>query len=93
LTGIARLAAASSPAGEGHGLKVHSLGVRSILNRSVSRRGLSFTWTVNPYRGCEFVCRYRDARYTHELMELPPEEFGRRILYQTKRGVAAGARN
>src|ERR1700689_222802 len=48
LTGIARLAAASSPAGEGHRLEVRSLGVRSILNRSVSRRGLSFTWTINP---------------------------------------------
>jgi DNA repair photolyase len=80
LTGIARLAAASSPAGEGHGLEVRSLRVRSILNRSVSRRGLSFTWTINPYRGCEFACRYCYARYTHEFMELPPEDFERRIF-------------
>jgi DNA repair photolyase len=80
LTGIARLAAASSPAGEGHGLEVRSLGVRSILNRSVSRRGLSFAWTINPYRGCEFACRYCYARYTHEFMELPPEDFERRIF-------------
>src|ERR1700722_11198177 len=74
LTGIARLAAASSPAGEGHELEVRSLKVRSILNRSVSRRGLSFTWSINPYRGCEFACRYCYARYTHEFMELPPED-------------------
>ena len=80
LTGIARLAAASSPAGEGHGLEVRSLEVRSILNRSVSRRGLSFAWTINPYRGCEFACRYCYARYTHEFMELPPEDFERRIF-------------
>src|SRR5580698_9976836 len=80
LTGIARLAAASSPAGEGHELEVRSLKVRSILNRSVSRRGLSFTWSINPYRGCEFACRYCYARYTHEFMELPPEEFERRIF-------------
>src|ERR1700678_241400 len=80
LTGIARLAAASSPAGEGHGLEIRSLGVRSILNRSVSRRGLSFTWTVTPYRGCEFACRYCYARYTHEFMELPPEDFERKIF-------------
>jgi DNA repair photolyase len=80
LTGIARLAAASSPAGEGHQLEVRSLGVRSILNRSVSRRGLSFTWSINPYRGCEFACRYCYARYTHEFMELPPEDFERRIF-------------
>jgi sulfatase maturation enzyme AslB (radical SAM superfamily) len=75
LTGIARLAAESSPAGEGHDLEVRSLEVRSILNRSVSRRGLSFAWTINPYRGCEFACRYCYARYTHEFMQLPPEDF------------------
>jgi DNA repair photolyase len=80
LTGIARLAAAAAPAGEGHGLEVRSLGVRSILNRSVSRRGLSFAWTINPYRGCEFACRYCYARYTHEFMQLPPEDFERRIF-------------
>src|ERR1700678_4578571 len=80
LTGIARLAAASSPAGDGHGLEVRSLGVRSILNRSVSRRGLSFAWTINPYRGCEFACRYCYARYTHEFMQLQPEDFERKIF-------------
>ncbi len=79
-TGIARLAAASSPAGEGRGLEIRSLQVRSILNRSVSRRRLSFTWSINPYRGCEFACRYCYARYTHEFMELPPEDFERRIF-------------
>jgi DNA repair photolyase len=80
LTGIARLAADSSPAGTGHGLEVRSLAVRSILNRSVSRRGLRFAWSINPYRGCEFACRYCYARYTHEFMELQPEEFERRIF-------------
>src|SRR6202453_1184012 len=80
LTGIARLAAASSPAGEGHRMELRSLQVRSILNRPVSRRGLSFTWSINPYRGCEFACRYCYARYTHEFMELPPEDFKKRIF-------------
>ncbi len=80
LTGIARLAAASSPAGAGHRMELRSLEVRSILNRSVSRRGLSFAWSINPYRGCEFACRYCYARYTHEFMQLPPEDFERRIF-------------
>src|ERR1700733_14796129 len=80
LTGIARLAAESLPAGEGRNLEVRSLGVRSILNRSVSRRGLSFAWTINPYRGCEFACRYCYARYTHEFMQLAPEDFERKIF-------------
>src|SRR5580704_13395767 len=80
LTGIARLAAVAAPAGEGHQMEMRSLGVRSILNRSVSRRGLSFAWSINPYRGCEFACRYCYARYTHEFMELTPEEFERKIF-------------
>ena len=80
LTGIARLAAASSPAGEGHRMELRSLQVRSVLNRTVSRRGLSFAWSINPYRGCEFACRYCYARYTHEFMELPPEDFERKIF-------------
>ncbi len=80
LTGIARLAADSSPAGEGHNMELRSLQVRSVLNRSVSRRGLSFAWSINPYRGCEFACRYCYARYTHEFMELPPEDFERKIF-------------
>ena len=57
LTGIARLAAESSPAGQGHRMELRSLAVRSVLNRSVSRRGLRFAWSINPYRGCEFACR------------------------------------
>jgi DNA repair photolyase len=31
---------------------------------------LPFRWTINPYRGCEFGCKYCYARYTHEFMEL-----------------------
>jgi DNA repair photolyase len=80
LTGIARLAAGSSPAGEGHLIEMRTLAVRSILNRSVSRRGLRFTWSINPYRGCEFACKYCYARYTHEFMELEPEEFEQKIF-------------
>ena len=80
LTGIARLAAESSPAGEGHRMELRSLAVRSVLNRSVSRRGLRFAWSINPYRGCEFACRYCYARYTHEFMQLPPEDFERKVF-------------
>jgi len=31
---------------------------------------MPFAWAINPYRGCEFGCRYCYARYTHEFMEL-----------------------
>ena len=53
--------------------------VRSILNRSSSPR-MPFTWTINPYRGCEFGCRYCYARYTHEFMGLARwEDFEEKI--------------
>jgi DNA repair photolyase len=80
LTGIARIAAESTPAGDGHLVEVRSLKVRSLLNRSVSRRGLRFAWSINPYRGCEFACRYCYARYTHEFMQLSPEAFEQKIF-------------
>jgi DNA repair photolyase len=81
LTGIARMAAEATQTDAGHLVEFHSLGVRSILNRTVSRRGLPFAWTINPYRGCEFACRYCYARYTHEFMEFRrPEDFERKIF-------------
>lgn len=68
LRGMARLAAEAQDAGEGHSVRFHALRVRSALNRSVSRRGLWFARTINPYRGCEFACAYCYARYTHEFL-------------------------
>ena len=45
---------------------------RSILNRSESKRGLSLAYSINPYRGCEFGCRYCYARYTHTFLAPSP---------------------
>ncbi len=36
---------------------------------------MPFEWSVNPYRGCEFGCKYCYARYTHEFMELDAAAF------------------
>src|SRR5229473_2739274 len=69
LTGIARLAAQGESLREGHDVEYFSLPVRSLLNRCTSAR-MPFTWTINPYRGCEFACKYCYARYTHEFMEM-----------------------
>lgn len=58
--------------------------VRQILNRCTSPR-MSFRWTINPYRGCEFGCVYCYARYTHEFLELrDPMDFERRIFVKLK---------
>src|SRR6202795_4918791 len=70
LVGIARIAAEAESLREGHNVEYFTLGTRSLLSRVVSARNLPFTWAINPYRGCEFACKYCYARYTHEFMEL-----------------------
>ncbi len=81
LRGIGRIAGAAEALGEERLIEFRSLQVRSILNRSVSKRGLSFAWSINPYRGCEFACRYCYARFTHEYLELRrSEDFERKIF-------------
>jgi DNA repair photolyase len=70
LVGIARLAAEGESLREGHNVEYFTLPARSLLNRCTSNRNMPFTWTINPYRGCEFGCRYCYARYTHEFMEM-----------------------
>ena len=90
LVGIARLAA-NSPAAETKRNSVERpeyflLPVRSILNRCDSKR-VPFEWTINPYRGCEFACKYCYARYTHEYMELDGAEFEKKIF--VKKDAAA----
>ena len=70
LVGIARLAAEGESIREGHNVEYFTLPTKSLLNRCVSKRQMPFTWTINPYRGCEFGCRYCYARYTHEFMEM-----------------------
>ncbi len=70
LVGIARLASEGESLREGHNVEYFTLPAKSLLNRCVSNRNLPFTWTINPYRGCEFACKYCYARYTHEFMEM-----------------------
>jgi len=90
LVGIARLAA-NSPAAEtrrksGEKPEYFMLPVKSILNRCDSAR-VPFDWTINPYRGCEFGCKYCYARYTHEYMEIDGGEFERKIFVKKDASV------
>jgi DNA repair photolyase len=69
LIGIARLASHGESVRQGHEVEYFTLPVRSLLNRCTGTR-MPFTWTINPYRGCEFACKYCYARYTHQFMEM-----------------------
>src|SRR5277367_3400478 len=86
LIGIARLAAEGESVRQGHDVEYFTLPVRSLLNRCTSAR-MPFTWTINPYRGCEFACKYCYARYTHEFMEMRDGvDFERKIYVKQQAG-------
>src|SRR5215467_14148903 len=69
LVGIARMAAESPHVRERADVDYFALETWTALNRESTGR-MPFAWTINPYRGCEFGCKYCYARYTHEFMEL-----------------------
>jgi len=47
---------------------------------------MPFSWQINPYRGCEFACKYCYARYTHEFMEMRDGlDFERKIYVKKHR--------
>jgi DNA repair photolyase len=86
--GIARLALSSPLADAKRGTEYFLLPVKSILNHCESTR-VPFSWTVNPYRGCEFGCQYCYARYTHEYMELDAHDFEKKIYVKQDSGRLA----
>jgi len=85
LIGIARMAAEGESLRGGHNVEYFSLESRSLLSKVVSQRNLPFTWAINPYRGCEFACKYCYARYTHAFMELRDGvDFERKIFVKER---------
>lgn len=80
LVGIARIAAESPQLEAKSRVEYFDMAARGFLTRCDSPR-VPFRWTINPYRGCEFGCKYCYARYAHEFMELrDPLDFERRIF-------------
>lgn len=79
LVGIARLAAEGTLLTEKRRVEYRTLPTRKWLNRCHSRR-VPFDWSINPYRGCEYGCKYCYARFTHEFLERrDPQSFEREI--------------
>jgi DNA repair photolyase len=91
LVGIAALAAQGEHLSGGHNVEYFTLPVRSLVNRCNVPR-MPFQWTINPYRGCEFACKYCYARYTHEFMELRDSlDFERKIYAKQPPGVLSAS--
>jgi DNA repair photolyase len=81
LVGIARLASHSETLEAKSRVTYFEIPTRSILNRT--KPNMPFQWTINPYRGCEFGCKYCYARYTHEFMEMDVRDFEDKIYAKT----------
>src|SRR6266704_6010988 len=78
LVGIAKMAAESPSLEAKKEVEYFELPARTLLNRV--KPGMPFAWAINPYRGCEFGCKYCYARYTHEFMEMRDgREFEKKI--------------
>lgn len=80
LVGIAKQAAEASLLESKRRVEYRELETRRYITRCNVER-MPFAWTINPYRGCEFGCKYCYARYTHEFMELrDPKQFEEKIF-------------
>lgn len=80
LVGIAKLAAQSELLEAKKRVEYLEIETRQFIGRCSGTR-MPFVWTVNPYRGCEFGCKYCYARFAHEFMELrDPLQFERKIF-------------
>ena len=73
------------------GVQYTELTPRHLLNHCDTER-MPDCWTINPYRGCSFGCRYCYARYTHEFLGLSdPLDFERKIFVKTGAASVLGA--
>jgi DNA repair photolyase len=50
------------------GIEFIEADAKTIINRVP--RGMPFTWTINPYRGCSHACVFCFARVTHTYMDM-----------------------
>jgi DNA repair photolyase len=72
----------ATPLGEREAVRYLPLAAKTVLNLCDTCH-MPNAVTLNPYRGCEFGCAYCYARYTHQFMDLPWNEFERRIYVKT----------
>ncbi|MCX6620095.1 MAG: hypothetical protein NTY38_03255 [Acidobacteria bacterium] len=57
MVGIARMAAGSGLLETKRRVEYRDLETRRLIGRTSNPR-MPFRWTINPYRGCEFGCKY-----------------------------------
>jgi DNA repair photolyase len=60
--------------------EIQEIHCKTLLNR-INVPDFPFRWTLNPYRGCRYACRYCYARPTHEFWGMNAgAEFDQRVF-------------
>jgi len=71
---------------------ISALPVKSVLNQCTGPSRVPMDLTINPYRGCEFGCRYCYARYTHQYLDHPdPDSFEKELYAKTEAPMVLAA--
>src|SRR6202012_1334512 len=52
------------------GMTFYEIQAKSIVNRVPATSRMAFSWTINPYRGCQHSCVYCFARNTHTYLDM-----------------------
>jgi DNA repair photolyase len=52
------------------GMTFYEVRARSIINKVPEASYVPFRYTINPYRGCQFGCKFCFARKTHTFLDL-----------------------
>jgi DNA repair photolyase len=69
------------------GMTFYEVRAKSIINKVPAASRMSFTWTINPYRGCGHACRYCFARNTHTYLDLDAgHDFDTRVVVKVNAG-------
>src|ERR1700744_1114133 len=63
------------------GMTFYEIHAESIFSRGPATSNMPFTWTINPYRGCQHACSYCFARNSHTYLDLDAgEDFNRKVI-------------
>jgi DNA repair photolyase len=63
------------------GMTFYEIQAKSIVSRVPATSHMPFTWTINPYRGCQHACSYCFARNSHTYLDLDAgEDFNRKVI-------------
>lgn len=63
------------------GMTFYEIQAKSILSRVPESSRMAFTWTINPYRGCQHACSYCFARHSHTYLDLDAgEDFNSKVI-------------